>query len=207
MHASGNRVEGNRYDRDVVGVFVMYSADVRIASNTVTRAHGEAGVGIGLKENDRIDVVDNVLVGDTTGIYLDTTPHALGGHALLSGNLVGANDVGVRLHGPSQGARFEANAFVSNGTPAAVDAHADLAAVTFDGNRWGDYAGYDLDGDGVGDLPYEARAVTGRLAERRPALAWFAGTPAAALLELFARAFPMFAPPPLLVDLHPRTAS
>jgi nitrous oxidase accessory protein len=205
MHASGNHIERNSYDRDVVGVFVMYSADVRIAGNRVIEARGEAGVGLGFKESDRIEVLDNVLVGNTTGIYLDTTPHAQHGAALFRGNLIGANEVGVRLHGPSQGARFEDNTFLSNGLPLEVDGRADTAAITFDGNAWSDYAGYDLDGDGTGDLPYEARSVTGRLTERRPSLAYFTGTPAAALLELLARAFPMFAPPPLAVDPHPRS--
>jgi nitrous oxidase accessory protein len=113
----------------------------------------------------------------------------------------------LRLHGPSQGARFEDNRFLSNTTPAAVDARADTGQVTFDHNTWSGYAGYDLDGDGIGDLPYEARAVTGRLTERRPSLAWFDRSPVAALLELFALAFPMFAPEPVLTDPHPRLRS
>jgi nitrous oxidase accessory protein len=203
MHGSGARVEGNSYTDDVVGVFAMYSDDLHISRNTVVRARGEAGVGLGFKESDRIEATGNALVDDTTGIYLDSTPHSIGGTALFRDNLVGADAIGVRMHGPSPGARFEGNDFRDDRLAASVDGAMTDDGVVFDQNRWSEYAGYDLDGDGIGDLPYEARAVTGRLTERRPALAWFAGTPAAALLELFARAFPMFAPAPVLVDLHP----
>ena len=38
-----------------------------------------------------------------------------------------------------------------------------------------EHAGFDLDGDGIGDLPYELRSLTAQLAARHPALAFFRG--------------------------------
>jgi nitrous oxidase accessory protein len=203
MHGDHLRVEDNVYEDDVVGVFVMYSEDVDLVGNRVMGADGEAGVGLGFKESDAIRVTDNVLLADTTGIYLDGTPHRLGGEAAFTGNLIGACEIGLRLHAPSPDARFEGNTFDGNRLAATIDGGRADGRPTFEGNAWSDYAGYDLDGDGFGDVPFEARSVTGTLVEKKPALAWFSGTPAAGLLELFADAFPMFAPLPVLTDARP----
>ena len=203
MHADHVIITGNRYDRNVVGVFAMYASDVGIEDNVVLGSGTEAGVGIGLKESDAIDVAGNDLVDNTTGIYLDTTPHRVGGHAEFTDNLIGANRTGVRLHGPSRGARFVGNHFVSNDVPVSTDSRNGDEAVLFEGNVWSDYAGYDLDGDGFGDVAYEARTLTGALVDRRPELAWFASTPASSILDVFALAFPMFAPRPVVHDARP----
>lgn len=204
MHTAGNQISGNRYLDDVVGVFVMYSARITVDRNVVAGAHGEAGVGIGLKESDEITIVGNTLVDDTTGLYVDTVPQRVGGHAEFRGNVIAGNEVGVRFHGPSDGGRFTENVFVENRIAASVDAsRGPLLGVTFDRNHWSDYAGYDLDGDGYGDLPFEARSAAASLFEREPAMAFLAGTPALALIELFAQAFPLFAPPVWFSDPHP----
>jgi nitrous oxidase accessory protein len=201
MHSMDTRVERNRYEDDVVGVFVMYAARVSLVENHVLGAHGEAGVGIGLKDSDDLRLIRNVLVDNTTGIYLDTSPQR--GEAVFEGNLVAANDVGLRMHGPSGGARFVGNGFVSNRLSAAVDSRGADSGVQFSGNYWSDYAGYDLDADGRGDLPHEVRSLAGALVRREPVLTWFTGTAAWALVDLFGAAFPMFASTVVLVDSDP----
>src|SRR5678816_1942280 len=74
MHTSGNTIVGNRYEHDVVGVFVMYSEKVLIEDVVVTGANGAAGVGLGFKDSDAVTVLDSHLVGNTTGMYIDHTP-------------------------------------------------------------------------------------------------------------------------------------
>ena len=99
---------------------------------------------------------------------------------------------------------FAGNGFVSNVNPVAVDGGGNATGSHFDGNSWSDYAGYDLDANGDGDLPFELRSTSGALRDRRPSLAFFTETPAAGLLELLGRAFPMFAPRAILTDPAPR---
>lgn len=207
MHSDDNTIRANTYTDDVVGVFVMYSGHVVVDRNQITGAKGEAGVGLGFKESDDVTVTGNTLVNDTTGVYLDTTPHQRGAIAHFEHNLIAANQVGARFHGISSGATFTSNEFTANRLTASVDGRVSTDAITFDRNTWSEYAGYDLDGDGFGDVPYEAREVTGRLVERHPDLAWFSGTTAEGLVEWLAAAFPMFAPSPILVDARPRMRS
>lgn len=203
MHAENSIVRGNHFEGNVVGVFVMYSGGLVLTDNLVAGANGAAGMGLGFKESDDVTATGNRLYGNTTGIYLDGTPHRIGGLAAFRDNTLAYNHAGLRLHGGQTGAEFRGNRFHENTTQVTVDGRADATGTVFERNTWTDYTGYDLDRDGVGDLPYAPRTVTGSLAERRPALAFFANTPAAGLLQLLAEAFPMFAPRPVLVDALP----
>jgi nitrous oxidase accessory protein len=204
MHASGNTVTGNQFLDDVVGAFVMYSDGITLADNVVSGANGAAGMGFGFKESDLLVVRDNRLLGSTTGLYLDTTPNRIGGSAAFTGNLLAHDHTGLRLHGVRAGAVFTDNELHENAVQVAVDGGGEAPEVRFAGNRWSDYTGYDLDGDGFGDLPYAPRRFSRGLFDRRPVAAFFDGTPAAGLLDFLGEAFPMWAPPPLVHDDHPR---
>ena len=73
------------------------------------------------------------------------------------------------------------------------------------GNFWSDYAGFDRDGDGVGDLAYEPRSLFSALLSHEPNLRLFAHSPAQQAVEFTARALPELRPRPTLVDPAPLT--
>lgn len=200
MFANDNAIVGNHLVDDVVGAFVMYSAEVRVERNELRGARGSASMGLGVKESSGLLVRDNRFVDDTIGIYVDMSPQV--GEARFEANLIAYDHVGVSLHGVQPGLSFLGNTFLENRVQVEDDRRAG-GGVTFEGNAWSDYVGYDLDQDGYGDLPYEVRARTAGLAQRRPAAAFFDGTLAAALVDLVGRAFPMFRAGPLHVDPRP----
>lgn len=204
MHSDRSRVEGNFYEDNIVGIFVMYSDAITLVENRVVGSRGEAGVGFGFKESSDVLARGNALLGNTTGLYLDGTPHRFDGSARFDGNLVAQNDTGMRLHGSVRGAAFDDNTFYENGVAVSADGGADATRCVFTGNHWTEYAGYDLDKDGYGDVAFELRSTAGSLRDRRPELSFFQGTLAAGLLDLLAAAFPMFAPAPVLTDARPR---
>ncbi|MDX1614375.1 MAG: hypothetical protein R3300_08700, partial [Candidatus Promineifilaceae bacterium] len=71
------------------------------------------------------------------------------------------------------------------------------------GNYWSDYAGYDADGDGVGDLPYEAERLFEYLLDREPALRLLRYSPVQQAVDLAAQAVPLVRPQPKLTDHAP----
>jgi len=204
MYSHHNEVVANRYDRNVVGIFAMYSRHLRIVGNRIERSGGAAGVGLGAKDSGDMQVRDNWFLGNTTGIYLDTSPLQPENHNRFERNVVRFSGTGVLFHGVVDRNHFEHNSLRDNDRPVAVEGRGDARAAEWRRNDWGDYAGYDLDGDGVGDVAYELRSLSGELTDRRPVLAWFRGTPAMALVELVGRALPLFRPTTLLVDPEPR---
>jgi nitrous oxidase accessory protein len=87
-----------------------------------------------------------------------------------------------------------------------VDGRGDAREALWRGNHFDDYAGYDLDGDGVGDVAYELRSLSSAWISQFPALAFFRGTPALALAEAIGRIVPLFEPRLVLSDPEPRMA-
>ncbi len=203
MYAQDAWVHHSDVRNNVVGIFVMYSTGVRLEDNVMAGARGPAGVGIGLKESDRVRITGNWLVANTVGIYLDRSPRVARMPVEAERNVIAVNDVGLRFHSSSDGVHFTHNSFRENTTVAEVEGGGDALGVAFRGNYWSDYAGYDLDGDGQGDVPHELTRLYGELTDAHPALAFFHGTSALSLIDVVARVAPVFASRQLLVDPTP----
>jgi nitrous oxidase accessory protein len=206
MYSHRNRVLRNRYVGNVVGVFTMYSHDLEIRDNLIADSGGAAGVGLGSKESGELHVVDNHFVANTVGMYLDTSPLSIEDHNRFERNEFRLCDVGVVFHSSPERNRFRDNVFRGNAVQVRVEGGGDALRIEWRGNDFDDYAGYDLDGDGYGDLPYELRSLSGDLQARTPALAFFRGSPALAAVEWIGHVVPLFQPRTLLVDPRPRVA-
>lgn len=207
MYAHDCAVRGSRFERNVVGVFVMYSLRLRVEDNVLAGARGAAGMGLGFKDSDAVEVSGNWLVANTTGTYLDNTPRTPSERVTFARNFFALNDVALSIHSSEKGVAFTGNDFGSNATMVEVDGGGDALGLEMRGNHYSDYEGYDLDRDGVGDVAYEVKALSSELTESHPALKLFNGTAAMALVDTVARAVPVLASRKLLVDPAPLAAS
>ena len=204
MYSHDCVLEGNSYVDDVVGCFVMYCHGMRLHHNVMARAGGAAGIGIGAKESGNLDVHDNWLVANATGIYLDTSPLDLGHHNQFARNVFALCEIGVSFHSSPQRNEFADNCFRDNGTVIKVGGDGDALGSDWHGNYFNTYRGYDLDGDGVGDVPFEFRRLSTQLEGRYQDLAMLHGAPAMQMLDVVGELMPLFQPRQLLVDHSPR---
>jgi nitrous oxidase accessory protein len=204
MYSHGCHVEDNDFSGDVVGVFVMYSRGLRIAGNRIAHSSGAAGIGIGLKESGDLEIRGNELVDNTVGLYLDESPLDPAQHNRIEGNALAFNDRAIVFHGRAERNHFAGNSLRENAIQVALEGAGDARGAAWRGNHFDDYLGYDLDRDGVGDLPYQLASVSASWTAHAPAIAFFRGTPALALAEWLGRAVPLFRPTTLLVDETPR---
>ncbi|MBK8975666.1 MAG: nitrous oxide reductase family maturation protein NosD [Planctomycetes bacterium] len=207
MYSHDNLVEGNEYRDDVVGVFVMYSQDVTIRHNLMAGASGAAGIGIGLKESGNLAIEGNDLVANTTGIYSDGSPLQRDHVNRFRENRISMCDTAVGFHASPHRVVFADNDFRDNAIQVHVGAAGDALDADWTGNHFDDYRGYDLDGDGRGDVPYVLRSLSGQLQSRFPDLAFFRGSPVLAMTDVVGDAVPLFAPKPLVRDSSPRLRS
>lgn len=204
MYSHDNVVEDSSFVDDEVGIFVMYSRNVTMRRNLLARAGGAAGIGIGLKEAGNLVVEDCWLLANTTGFYIDASPLDPADHNRYAGNTIRFSEVAVTMHSGIDRSEFVGNHFADVGAVVKVGGHGDALRCTFDGNCYDEYRGYDLDGDGRGDVPFEFRRLSTQLEGRYPELALLHGAPAMGLVDLVGELMPLFAPKQLLRDASPR---
>jgi nitrous oxidase accessory protein len=204
MYSHDGRVVANRYLGVTVGVFVMYTHGLELRGNVIANAAGAAGIAIGLKDAGATVIADNLLIQDEIGIYLDASPQRRDERVEITGNQVRMCRTAIVFHASSHSVVVSGNDFADNDLAVRVDGGGDALQVRWDGNYFDEYAGYDLDGDGIGDVPYELRSLAGELIDRHPELGFMRGTPAAALATAAAHLDPMYQPRLVLVDARPR---
>jgi nitrous oxidase accessory protein len=75
------------------------------------------------------------------------------------------------------------------------------------GNYWDDYEGFDIDGDGIGDKPYELYSYADRIWMDVPVARFLQGTPVMAVLDFLERLAPFSTPDMLVRDKSPLMAA
>lgn len=204
MYSSESVVENNQYLRNVVGVFVMYSRDIRLLDNVLAGATTADGMGIGCKESGNLLMRGNRFVRDRVGLYLDTSPLVAGDSNACVGNRFALCQSAIVFHSSEDRNRFADNRLDDNLVQVEVEGRGTAMGVTWIGNYFDDYRGYDFDGDGVGDVPYESRSLSEQLASGRPELQFFRGAIVLGLLDVASQVLPILEPVTLLRDTRPR---
>ena len=210
MYTDRCTFEDNRLEGNSVGIFMMYSQDLEARRNLIVGNRGPSGFGVGLKDVDGALLEDNLIAGNRVGINLDTSPVRADLHHTHRGNIIGFNDVGIAFMPSVRNNHFHDNAFVENIESVAImggGAFEGQNSFTVDGrgNYWSDYRGFDLDGDGVGDLPHRDEGLFENLMDREAKLRFFLYSPAQQAIDMAARSFPVVQPRPRLVDDRPLT--
>lgn len=204
MYSSDCVVEDNTYRDNIVGVFVMYSRNIVLRGNEISDNTRGDGMGLGVKESGNLTVDGNRFARDNECVYLDTSPFRTGDSVFVRGNTFALCNAGVTFHSSETRNTFQANTFAGNVRQVVVEGRGNALGVRWLGNFFDDYRGYDLDGDGFGDVAYELRSLSARLLSDHPVLAFFQGTVALELVDLVAEVFPVLQPETVMVDPHPR---
>ena len=207
MYSHDNVVEDNRITSGVVGVFVMYSRGVTLRRNLVVDAGGAAGMAIGLKDSGNLVVENNVLARDTVGIFIDQSPGQVGDTLAIQGNVIRQCDAAMGFHTTPQSTRITGNDFADNVETVRGGAGVEPSHAFWHQNYFDEYVGYDLDGDGTGDLPHLARSASEELIARHPELAFFRGATVLGIVDAASKLLPIWTPRTLLVDDAPRMSA
>lgn len=203
MYAQYNEVIDNHFEDNSVGIFIMYSDGVVVRNNYIARATGPTGVGIGFKETSDVEVRDNRVLYNAVGLYLDVSPYQPDTTNRIRDNLVAYNGVAVRFLNDWQGNVFTGNRFTGNLTQVAVEGGKTARRNEWRGNYWDDYAGFDRNGDGVGDTPHELYSYADRIWMDIPGAQFFKGSPMLEVIDFLERLAPFSEPQLVLRDPEP----
>jgi len=195
MNSYYNVWEDNEAYLNRGGLALMEVRDQVVRNN---RAWGNSDHGIMLRTIQDSVVSGNVVAGNARGFFIYDAEY----NKLLD-NLVVGNRVGVHLWAGSKNNQVEGNDFIANREQIRYVAARDEVWGAERGNYWSNYAGWDRDGDGVGDIPYEASDLVDRLVWRYPSMKLLLSSPAVQTLRHIARQFPVLRAPSV-VDRKPR---
>lgn len=162
------------------------------------RAWGNSDHGIMLRTLQDSVIENNVVAGNARGFFIYDVEYAT-----LRNNLVVDNQVGVHLAAGSTRNEVEGNDFIANREQVRYVGARDEVWGAQSGNHWSNYLGWDRDGNGIGDVRYEANDLVDRLTWRYPGIKLLLASPAVQALRLVGQQFPLLRVPSV-VDPKPR---
>lgn len=211
MQTDHQTIENNILRNNAVGIYLMYGKDFILRRNLLQDNHGPSGYGLGLKDVDDVVVEGNRMISNRLGVYVDNSPVSSDAFVRFDNNLFAYNEIGANLLPLVQRNTYSRNIFQDNGEQVAIQGGGELVGNRWSdedgrGNFWSDYAGFDADGDRVGDIPYKSISLYENLMALYPELRLFQLSPAADALDFAATAFPIFQPRAKMTDDRPLMA-
>ncbi|RIK36550.1 MAG: nitrous oxide reductase family maturation protein NosD [Chloroflexi bacterium] len=207
MFSDAAHIEANSLRANSIGLYIMYSRDPYVVGNSLSDNHGPSGGGLGLKDVDRAVIEGNRFINNHIGAQVDTSPREMGVENYFTDNVFAFNQIGIGFQPSVRHNTLAGNSFIDNTQHVAILGGGVLKDITWQaegrGNYWSDYAGYDANGDGIGDVPYRSERLFESLMDRHPSFRLFQFSPAALAIDFAARAFPSVRPETKFEDAAP----
>jgi len=188
MFSDDNVFEDNIFDHNVAGAAIMYSRNIQFRRNAFVHNRGFSSFGILFQGTDECVTEDNIIADNEVGLFLEA--HS---HSVFRRNLVANNDVAMEVFSSAEADTFEANNFVDNLSPLQVVGKSTTTQWNGmqSGNYWSEYDGYDLNADGIGDVPFKIQNVFEHMEGNYPRLRIYLLSPASQALALAEKGFPL----------------
>jgi nitrous oxidase accessory protein len=161
MYSDNCRYEENLFRDNGGGVAVMYTSNVEIINNRFEDNWGSAAYGMLLKEINRSKIEENEFSNNSVGLYIEASSRNS-----IKGNTFRQNGWAVKLMANSTDNMFTQNNFIANSFEVSTNSRQNFN--TFEKNYWSQYEGYDLDRDGIGDVPHRPVRLFSILVEKQP---------------------------------------
>lgn len=151
----------NIFRNNGAGVAVMYSKEVKMINNLFEKNWGQSAYGLLLKELNDGYILGNKFIQNTAGIYMEGS-----NRMQLKNNLFQENGWAMKIQASCDDNNIVSNNFIGNTFD--MGTNGSLVLNNFDSNYWDKYEGYDLDKNGLGDVPYHPLSLFAVLSENNP---------------------------------------
>ncbi|MDQ1363434.1 MAG: nitrous oxidase accessory protein [Pseudomonadota bacterium] len=195
MNSHDNLWENNQTYHNRGGLALM---EVRRQTVRNNQAWGNTDHGIMLRTIQDSLIENNVVAGNGRGFFIYDAEY----NTLLN-NLIINNRTGVHLWAGSYRNQVEGNDLINNRQQIKYVASRDEYWGVKTGNYWSNYVGWDRNGDGIGDVAYEANDLVDHLTWKYPAAKLLLNSPAVQTLRLVSAQFPLLRSTSI-VDKNPR---
>ncbi len=161
MFSNDDQYDHNVFENNGAGVAVMFSKKIDMRFNTFQYNWGTASYGLLLKEIYDAKIENNHFSFNTIGINIEGSTRLT-----YHNNQFKRNGWAIKMAGGCLDNEFTKNNFLSNTLDLVVNSN--VNNNSFDGNYWSEYSGYDLDKNGLGDVPHHPVKLFSFIIDRTP---------------------------------------
>lgn len=161
MFSNNNTYYKNEFRANGAGVAVMFSKFIEMKENIFQKNWGKTSYGLLLKEIYDSKIIGNIFHQNTIGINGEGCTRID-----YEENIFSENGWGIRIRGACYTNNFFHNNFENNTFD--VSYSNKVHDNKFENNYWSDYTGYDLDKNGIGDVPFRPVKLFSYIANKTP---------------------------------------
>ncbi|WP_203296112.1 nitrous oxide reductase family maturation protein NosD [Luteirhabdus pelagi] len=196
MFSNNDSYTKNLFENNGAGVAVMFSKHIEMKNNVFRKNWGTAAFGLLLKEINDAEIIGNVFEENTVGINIEGSNRIDYRH-----NDFINNGWAMKVRGACYTNTFQFNNFLYNSFD--VSYNSKLNDNLFDQNFWSNYTGYDLNRNGIGDVPYRPVKLFSYIVNRTPETIILLRSLFIDIIDFSEKVSPVFTPDNLM-DEHPR---
>jgi len=187
MFSHSDHYMQNIFRNNGAGVAVMYSHKVTMEKNQFESNWGPSAYGILLKEISDSRIVNNTFLKNTVGIYMEGSSRMQ-----IQKNSFNSNGWAIKVQASCDDNSFLNNNF--NGNSFDVATNGSVSLNTFSNNYWDKYEGYDINRDGIGDVPYHPVSLYAMVVAQNPNTLILMRSFVVALMDKAEKAIPSLTP-------------
>lgn len=161
MFSHNNGYFYNHFHKNGAGVAVMYTKFVTMKHNIFEQNWGGAAYGLLLKDISDSHIEQNSFKTNTVGVYMEGCSRSV-----FTKNQFIANGYALRVQANCDDNTLTYSNFRGNTFDVATNGDVVLNHVSH--NYWDKYEGYDLNRDGIGDVPFRPVSLYATVIERIP---------------------------------------
>ena len=196
MFSNDDLYEYNTFEGNGAGVAVMFSKRIDMHHNVFKKNWGTASYGLLLKEISDAKISNNVFFENTVGITVEVCTNIE-----YKNNDFISNGWAMNIKGGSYKNLVLSNNFEHNSFD--ISYHGRMNDNLFESNYWSTYTGYDLDKNGIGDVPYRPVKLFSYIVNKAPESIILLRSLFIDLIDFSEKVSPVFTPDDL-IDENPK---
>ena len=196
MFSNDDTYQDNLFEKNGAGVAVMFSKKIKMYNNIFRENWGTASYGLLLKEINDAEIERNTFTDNTIGINIEGS-----NRINYKNNDFISNGWAIKVRGACYTNSFLENNFLYNSFD--ISYNSNINDNVFDKNYWSSYTGYDLNKNGIGDVPYRPVKLFSYIVNRTPETIILLRSLFIDIIDFSEKVSPVFTPDNLL-DTNPK---
>lgn len=199
-----NIIEDNHIIANSVGLIFAGAKKTTVQSNIITNSNGKAGIAVLVKGVSDFRFKDNTLKYNNKAFYIDAKHNETEIKRFFTNNDISYNNEAFHFHGAIKQNLIKNNTISGNIEDVVKSVRGNTTSKNIvENNYWDKYAGFDTDGNNIGDTSYKMYQYADRLWHYNNRVKFFYATPIISIINFILNLAPFIEPVLLLEDKKP----